>query len=241
MVTGDATYSAVFADTENEYKITFVNEDGTVLQTTNVLFGIVPTYNGATPVKAETDKYTYEFSGWTPEITAVTGDATYTAVFKATEKPAQNPGTYFLKSITGTGKDSDIVITIGRTEDDANTINYLDTIKSDDKILTPGQECEVGSGSVVITLKKSYLDTLSAGTHTLEVTFNDGGSIKLEYTVEHAAPKKTTNKPTDKNTSIPSTGEQVAKTVFIGSSCVLLACAVAGGVIVIKRRRKGET
>ena len=86
-VTGDAVYKAVYADTEKEYTVTFVNEDGTVLQTVKVPYGTVPAYTGKTPVKAETEKYTYTFSSWTPEITEVTGNATYKAVFAEIAKP----------------------------------------------------------------------------------------------------------------------------------------------------------
>jgi uncharacterized repeat protein (TIGR02543 family) len=100
-VTGDETYTATYSSSVNEYTITFVNEDGTVLQSGKVAYGDTPVFTGTTPVKAETDKYTYEFSGWTPEITKVTGDATYTAVFKATEKPA--PATYTVTFETNGG------------------------------------------------------------------------------------------------------------------------------------------
>ncbi len=38
------------------------------------------------PVVEDDPRYTYEFTGWDPEIAVVTGDATYTAVFKTTPK-----------------------------------------------------------------------------------------------------------------------------------------------------------
>ncbi|WP_405345189.1 hypothetical protein [Ruminococcus sp.] len=62
-----------------KYTVTWLNDDGTTIDTTSVYEGDAPTH--ADPTKAADGDHMYVFSGWTPEITAVTGDVTYTATF----------------------------------------------------------------------------------------------------------------------------------------------------------------
>ena len=72
------------------YSITWQMDDGSVIDTTTVEYGAVPTH--ADPVKKQTEEYTYTFAGWTPEVAAVSGEATYKAAF--TQKKRSYPITW---------------------------------------------------------------------------------------------------------------------------------------------------
>jgi len=84
-VTGDATYTATFSSLLRKYMITFLDEDGTELCAQEWEYGSMPSCTE--PTKADDEQYTYAFAGWTPTVAAVTGEATYTATYTATEKP----------------------------------------------------------------------------------------------------------------------------------------------------------
>ena len=87
------------------YTVTWVDGDGNVIKTDSVEYGTTPEYDGETPAKTATAQYSYEFSGWDSEPTAVTGDVTYTAQF--TEK--FNGYTVTFDSNGGTAVDSQTV------------------------------------------------------------------------------------------------------------------------------------
>ena len=99
-VTADGTYDVYFrpngdgnSDWYKKYiylanvtpcTVTWKNYDGTVLDTETYTYGETPTYKGETPTKLSDLQNTYTFSGWTPEITDVTADVTYTAQYTPT-------------------------------------------------------------------------------------------------------------------------------------------------------------
>lgn len=78
----DTTYTAAYTPTVNQYTITWNMDDGTLIDTTTVAYGQTPTH--ADPEKASDAQNTYTFSGWSPEVTAVTGNAVYAAQFTST-------------------------------------------------------------------------------------------------------------------------------------------------------------
>ena len=84
-VTGTDTYVAVFESVLRSYNITFYDEDGaTVLDTVSADYGTVPTAT-VTPSKEDdtTNHLTYEFGGWSTEVVAVTGEASYVATYNS--------------------------------------------------------------------------------------------------------------------------------------------------------------
>ena len=76
-VKADRTVYAAYTATVRTYTITWKNRDNTVLETDqNVPYGSTPTYNGSTP--------TYNgqrATGWSPAVSSVTGNQTYTATY----------------------------------------------------------------------------------------------------------------------------------------------------------------
>ena len=64
----------------NKYKITWQDDDGSVLRVDDVPYGDMPSY-GTAPTKVATAQYTYTFDKWTPDVVSVTGDATYKASY----------------------------------------------------------------------------------------------------------------------------------------------------------------
>ena len=108
-VTGDQTYVAQYDEVINKFKVNFYNEDGTLLQTSDVDYDAVPTYTGETPTKAAEGEFIYVFAGWENretnlvydgELPAVLGAVDYYASFEKQGKPYDLA--YNLYNIDGT-------------------------------------------------------------------------------------------------------------------------------------------
>lgn len=87
---------------EELFTVTWKNYDGTTLETDkDVKKGAIPTYDGATPTRPNDAEYAYTFKGWNPEITAVSKDQVYTAIYSS-EKIKEETYTITWKNYDGT-------------------------------------------------------------------------------------------------------------------------------------------
>jgi|GEM_PF-1023069 len=88
-------YTAVYAQTVNAYTVTWQydtdEDDSTPLAivTDTFNYGEMPVFKGGIPVRESSDEsdHVWQFMGWSPAVSAVTGDVTYTAIFEKNEDP----------------------------------------------------------------------------------------------------------------------------------------------------------
>ncbi len=96
-INSNITLYARFEETVRKYKITWLLDDDTLIDTTKVEVGGLPSHNN--PLKEATKQYSYSFLRWEPAITAVvSSDQTYKAVFGETV----NQYTYKFYNVDGT-------------------------------------------------------------------------------------------------------------------------------------------
>lgn len=151
MPANDVTVTGTF--TVNQYTITWKNNDGSVLGTTTVAYGTVPTH--ADPTKAANGCTSYTFAGWSPAPVAVTGEATYTATYTETTNHSYGKITYVwdelqctatrtcgvcnapqTASVTGT------VVTVEATHTEAGSKAYTATFTGDDAWAASNEKVE---------------------------------------------------------------------------------------------------
>ena len=94
-----------------------------------------------------------------------------------------------------------------------------------DGVLVDSENYTSESGSTIITFKKEYVDSLSAGEHTLKVTFTDGGEATTTFTVANVTPE----------IDNPKTGDNIALYIVTG---VLSMIGLAGAGVFAYRRKQ---
>ena len=110
-----------------------------------------------------------------------------------------------------------------RNVDDHTTIEHSAGFKIDGNVVPEGTYT-VRAGSVIISLKPEYLQTLAIGKHTIEALFDDGDSVTTEFTIVE---QKDVN---------PSTGDEFEADKLM----MLMLGSAACFIVLLLRRRKEE-
>ena len=84
----DSVSSVSSSEQETQtFTVTWKNYNGEILEIDyKVAYGAMPSYDYETPTRPSDDTYDYVFIGWTPAITPVTSNQTYTATYNQVEK-----------------------------------------------------------------------------------------------------------------------------------------------------------
>ena len=182
-VEGDVTYMAQYDRTVNTYTVTWKNEDGRVLETDEAVpYGTMPEYNGATPTKAADAQYTYSFNGWSPEVSEVTGNVTYTATYSS------NIRSY---TITWQNEDGTVI--------DTTEVEYDQMPSHDAPVKAGGEHYSYIFAGWTPTLAKVTEDatykasfTYSGEQHTVTFNANGGEGSMAAQTFEYGVVKTLT-------------------------------------------------
>ncbi len=100
-------------------------------------------------------------------------------------------------------------------------------VQVDGNPITEGKDYTVEFKSVHITLLPAYLNTLSAGTHTLTVIYNDPATVDIPFVIQKAAPSPA-----------PNTGDTTNYTIWIILMAVTLAIIIAAIVLLVHKRKR---
>ena len=118
----DTDIATVAAGINNEYTVTYKDEDGSVLQEQTHVYGEMPKYLGETPVKYSSNDIEYNFIGWDKELSIVTANVIYTAQYEVVDSGLITP---YKLSVSG----DKIILGEGQIGDNAHPSgsNNLDT------------------------------------------------------------------------------------------------------------------
>ena len=117
------------------------------------------------------------------------------------------------------GGTSTVTITVKRSEADDTCFSHFTGVQIDGTALAAG-DYEAKAGSTIVTLNESVLETLSAGSHTVTINFDDG--------------KAETNVAVQEDPDLPNTGDNS----HIGLWIAMMASSFMGLCITVLAGRK---
>ena len=179
----------------------------------------------------------YTFGAIGPEILDIKGGADHVIFTTVTHEyeVVSGDGSTWTK-----GSEEGLEIVIEGTPDDDKTFErfndaFLDYARMDTDAY------EIKAGSLVMTLKPEFLETLDEGEHSLKVAFLDDGFAEATFTVAggegEADSLESTPKPeTGSNSEAPA--EKDSRTGLWIGIAVAAAAAICGGTVYSKKKKK---
>ena len=158
------------------------------------------------------------------------------------------PATYAYRFTAGDGAEwtkgsSDgLTFTIKRTFEDASTFRHFTGVKIDGKdVASSGYDAK--SGSVILTLKPTILETLSAGDHEVTTVFDDGNAaakfvVKAAPTQEAAKESKTSGASTTSGANAKSNTAKTGDAIPVAAIALTVALIVLALIVLVVARRK---
>ena len=143
-------------------------------------------------------------------------------------------------SVYTKGSGTDLTFVFKRNINDETTFEHFTGILVDG-VAVAADQYTAKSGSVEVTLKASYLETLSEGKHSLTAQFEDGNDPVASFTVKAESKKDETKKATtkkqaeSKGKNLPQTGDPFSAALFGG---LLVGGSFSLGMGARRRRRQ---
>ena len=250
-ITGTTTFTYTFTAKQpptpvTKYTVTYIVVNGTWADGT-ATNKTEEVEDGQSPAQIPTGMIAsegFEGGAWNtdPNGATITGTTTFTYTFTAKQPPQPSTISYTAKdgsgntiqSVTwqkGSGKDLDL--TFKRSEDDHLTYGLFGSLEIDG-VMVGSAYYGAAEGSLRLSIKPEYLETLSVGDHTIKVNFQDGSTtVKLTVTAAATNPDTSANDVTS-----PKTGDE--SNLALWSSLMFLSLAGLLVVVVTAKCRRKE-
>ena len=177
------------------------------------------------------------FYGLSYDYDVIDNHVYFTFYFPVTEKETSDVSYTVEKGGGQTwtrGSDQGAEFVVKRSENDEETFELFKELKVDGNTV-PENAYSKASGSLIIDMKASYLETLSEGKHTLTAVFEDG-SAEADFSIAEAKESGEGKTPADGDSSKPvKTGDSTDMAAWI---FIMAASAVALAGIGLKRYRQ---
>ena len=181
-VSKKTSYKASYNQYDRYYTVTWLNYDGDILEVdNNVERKSTPEYNSETPTKPSQGATTYTFDGWDKEVEPVTGNITYTALFKDNRNThaidfRDSDGTLIKRYLVDDGAMPFFDVALPNKNDGSDSF-YI--FKSWDKEIVPATED--ATYKAVYTKENSYIYNANNRNSTYKIVYA-GTTDSASYT-----------------------------------------------------------